>query len=77
MKKCNECGQVINSEMYNEVIKDLRLHYARKKRQIKTIPLDTLSKIIIELKQEFENNPETITQLIDQLVNDIKNKEQE
>jgi len=77
MKKCNECGQVINFEMYNEVIKDLRYHYARKKRQTKSIDLDTLSKIIIELKQEFENNPENITELVDQLVNDIKNKNEQ
>ena len=77
MKKCNECGQVINFEMYNEVIKDLRHHYARKKRQTKSINLDTLSKIIIELKQEFENNPENITELVDQLVNDIKNKNEQ
>ena len=77
MKKCNECGQVINSEMFNEVIKDVRSHYAKRKRKIKAIPLNTLSKIIIELKEEFENNPEKISELIDQIVNDIKNKEQE
>ena len=77
MKKCNECGQVINSEIYNEVIKDLRLHYARKKRQKKTIGLDTLGEILLELKKEFENNPEKITELVDQLVNDIKNKNEQ
>jgi len=77
MKKCNECGQVINSEMYNEVIKDVRSHYLERKRKIKAIPLNTLSKIIIELKEEFKNNPEKISEFIDQIVNDIKNKEQE
>jgi len=77
MKKCNECGQVINSEMYNEVIKDIRLHYIRKKRQKKTIGLDTLNEILLELKKEFIDNPQNITQLVDQLVDDIKNKDQE
>jgi len=77
MKKCNECGQVINSEMYNEVIKDIRLHYIRKKRQKKTIGLDTLGEILLELKKEFIDNPKNITQLVDQLVDDIKNKDQE
>jgi hypothetical protein len=77
MKKCNECGQVINSEMYNDIIKDLRLHYARKKRQTKTIGLDTLGEILLELKKEFIDNPKNITQLVDQLVDDIKNKDQE
>lgn len=77
MKKCNECGQVINSEMFNEVIKDVRLHYIRRKRQKKTIGLDTLSEILLELKKEFIDNPKNITQLVDQLVDDIKNKDQE
>jgi len=77
MKKCNECGQVINSEMFNEVIKDVRLHYSRKKRQTKTISLDTLGKILLELKEELENNPEKILELMDQVVDNIKNKDQE
>ena len=77
MKKCNECGQVINSEMYNDIIRDLRLHYLRKKRQTKTISLDTLGKILLELKEELENNPEKILELMDQVVDNIKNKDQE
>lgn len=77
MKKCNECGQVINSEMYNEIIKYVSSDYIKRKRKIKAIPLNTLSEIIILLKEEFENNPENISQLIDQIVNDIKNKEQQ
>lgn len=78
MKKCNECGQVINYEMFNDLIRDVRLQNLRRKSKTKgLIDLDTLSKILIELKEVYENNPESITELVDQIVDDIKNKEYE
>jgi hypothetical protein len=36
-----------------------------------------LGEILLELKKEFIDNPKNITQLVDQLVDDIKNKDQE
>jgi hypothetical protein len=78
MKKCNECGQVINYEMFNDLIRDVRLQNLKRKTKTKNlIDLDTLSKILIELKEVFENNPESITILVDQIVDDIKNRENE
>jgi hypothetical protein len=77
MKKCNECGQIINGEMFNQI---------RRKKASRLIKIYKLSKeqrifnffeLLEEMKKDLLNNPEKITELVDQVVDDIQNKENE
>jgi hypothetical protein len=77
MKKCNECGQVINGEMFNQI---------RRKKASRLIKISKLSKeqkifnffeLLEEMKNDLINNPEKITELVDQVVDNIQNKENE
>jgi len=77
MKKCNECGQVINGEMFNQI---------RRKKASRLIKISKLSKeqrifnfleLLEEMKNDLLNNPEKITELVDQVVDNIQNKENE
>lgn len=76
MKKCNECGQIINAEMYQDLISKAR-HRKFKNRRINNnnSELEILGKIFNKLKEELFNNPEKIQKLTDDLVNDLKNKQ--
>jgi len=77
MKKCNECGQIINGEMFNQI---------RRKKASRLIKISKLSKeqrifnfleLLEEMKNDLLNNPEKITELVDQVVDNIQNKENE
>jgi len=77
MKKCNECGQVINGEMFNQI---------RRRKASRLIKISKLSKeqrifnfleLLEEMKNDLLNNPEKITELVDQVVDNIQNKENE
>jgi len=77
MKKCNECGQIINGEMFNQI---------RRRKASRLIKISKLSKeqrifnfleLLEEMKNDLLNNPEKITELVDQVVDNIQNKENE
>jgi hypothetical protein len=77
MKKCNECGQIINGEMFNQI---------RRRKASRLIKISKLSKeqrifnfleLLEEMKNDLLNNPEKITELVDQVVDNIENKENE
>jgi len=77
MKKCNQCGQVINGEMFNQI---------RRRKASRLIKISKLSKeqrifnfleLLEEMKNDLLNNPEKITELVDQVVDNIQNKENE
>lgn len=76
MKKCNECGQIINAEMYQDIISKVRRRKFKNRRiNNNNSELEILGKIFNKIKEELFNNPEKIKKLTDDLVNDLKNKE--
>ena len=75
MKKCNECGQIINGEMFNQI---------KRRKASRLIKISKLSKeqrifnfleLLDEMKTDFLNNPEKITELVDSVIDDIQKEE--
>lgn len=75
MKKCNECGQIINGEMFNQI---------KRRKASRLIKISKLSKeqrifnfleLLDEIKTDLLNNPEKITELVDSVIDDIQKEE--
>lgn len=74
MKKCNECGQIINREFFS---------YNRRKKASRLIKISKLSKeqriynfleLLDEIKTDLLNNPEKMDDLVNEIVDEIQNK---
>lgn len=75
MKKCNECGQIINGAMFNQI---------KRRKASRLIKISKLSKeqiifnfleLLDEIKTDLLNNPEKITELVDSVIDDIQKEE--
>lgn len=73
MKKCNECGQIINLEMFNQIKRRKASRLIKVSKLSKEQRIFNFLELLDEIKTDLLNNPEKMDDLVSEIVDEIQN----